>query len=334
MRIIITFLYLVVLKAKAFLYKKAVLRKNTLLCRVISVGNLTAGGTGKTPVVAYIAKLLAGKKRTAILTRGYKRKNKAEVLDVKEGADPVECGDEAVLLADSTGVPVIAAVNRLKGGEYAILKYNSEVCILDDGFQRRFSLARDLEIVVIDASNPFGNGKLLPAGILREKKESLSAAEIIIFTKADEAVNIEELRNTVKKINSKALLLESIYEPGELYNVFDKNDKIALSFLQSKKITALSGVGNPKYFKKLLSDLKPSEIHELPYPDHYAYGEPDLADINERAAESEIIITTEKDGVKLARFSKEKISKKLFALRITLKILSGEEEFKRRVDAV
>jgi tetraacyldisaccharide 4'-kinase len=334
MRRIITFLYLVALKAKEFLYKKAVLPKNTLPCKVISVGNITAGGTGKTPVVAYIAKLLTGKKRTAILTRGYKRKNKAEVLDVAAGADPVQCGDEAVLLADTTGLPVIAAVNRLKGGQYAVQKYNSEVCILDDGFQRRFSLARDLEIVVIDASNPFGNGKLLPIGILREKTETLSAAEVIILTKTDEAVNIEELRETVKTLSSHALLLESIYEPVELYNVFDKKDKVALSFVRGKKITALSGVGNPKYFIKVLSGLNPAEIHDLPYPDHYAYDEADVFDINRRAAESELIITTEKDGVKLGRFSKEKFNCRLYALKVSLKILKGEEDFKEKVGAV
>ena len=167
MKTILSIFYRMGLSLKETLYDFGILKLQTLPCKVISVGNLTVGGTGKTPVVEYVAKHLVKAKKVAILTRGYKRENKAELLDVKPESNPLECGDEAVLLARKTKVPVIAAVDRYKGGLYAMEKYDVQFCVLDDGFQRRLSLYRNLELLLIDASNPFGNGKLLPAGILR-----------------------------------------------------------------------------------------------------------------------------------------------------------------------
>ncbi|MFH1074938.1 MAG: tetraacyldisaccharide 4'-kinase [Candidatus Firestonebacteria bacterium] len=271
MKTILSVFYMLVLKIKEAFYELGILRLKTLQCKVISVGNLTAGGTGKTPVVEYVVKHLAKTKKTAVLTRGYKRKNKAEILDVKSESSPTECGDEAVLLARKTKVPVIAAVNRYKGGLYAMEKHGAQFCVLDDGFQRRHSLFRNMELLVIDASNPFGNGKLLPAGILREKIKNLEAADVIIITKIDDALNKEKLLETIRRWNDYAEIIESVYEPKELYNVFDNDDKLPFSEVLGKKVFALSALGNPKYFKKVISGLNPGSIGWLSYPDHYSY---------------------------------------------------------------
>lgn len=334
MKTILALLYELGLKIQEILFDIGIFKIRTLPCKVISVGNLTAGGTGKTPVVEFIARQIALRRKVAILTRGYKRKNKAAILDVKPESSPKECGDEAVLLARKTGVPVIAAVNRFKGGKYAIEKYGAQLCVLDDGFQRRHSLYRNMELLLIDASNPFGNGKLLPAGILREKISSIMAADVVMITKADDAVNIEELRETINAQNDYAEIIESVYAPAELYNIFDKDDKLLLTAAAGKKIFALSAIGNPKYFDKVISGLNPSELVRLVYPDHHSYRAKDTAVINEKAAQAELTITTEKDAVKLAALDRSKFSKKIYALKIELKIIKGEKEFLDRINIV
>src|SRR3989339_506918 len=299
MKSILAMVYLLGLKIKEALYKLGVLKLKSLQCKVISVGNITAGGTGKTPVTEYVVKQLSKTGKAAILTRGYKRENKAELLDVKPESSPKECGDEAVLLARKTNVPVIAAVNRYKGGLYAIEKYGVQFCVLDDGFQRRHSLYRNLELLVIDASNPFGNGKLLPV---------------------------------IQKWNDHAKIAESIYEPYELYNIFDNNDKLPLSSVGGKKVLALSAIGNPKYFGKVISGLNPGSITWLPYPDHYSYSERDIKTINENSSLFDIVITTEKDAVKLELLDKTGLSKKIYALNVELKILKGEKELQDKMN--
>ncbi|OGF46387.1 MAG: tetraacyldisaccharide 4'-kinase [Candidatus Firestonebacteria bacterium RIFOXYC2_FULL_39_67] len=332
MKSILAMVYLLGLKIKEALYKLGVLKLKSLQCKVISVGNITAGGTGKTPVTEYVVKQLSKTGKAAILTRGYKRENKAELLDVKPESSPKECGDEAVLLARKTNVPVIAAVNRYKGGLYAIEKYGVQFCVLDDGFQRRHSLYRNLELLVIDASNPFGNGKLLPAGILREKMENLADADMIILTKTNDAVNMKELLAVIQKWNDHAKIAESIYEPYELYNIFDNNDKLPLSSVGGKKVLALSAIGNPKYFGKVISGLNPGSITWLSYPDHYSYSERDIKTINENSSLFDIVITTEKDAVKLELLDKTGLSKKIYALNVELKILKGEKELQDKMN--
>ena len=334
MRSIISVLYLAGLKIKEALYTLGIIKLKSLPCKVISVGNLTAGGTGKTPVVEYIVKYLSATKKTAILTRGYKRENKAALLDVKPGSSPRACGDEAVYLAAETGVPVIAAVNRYDGGKYAVEKYQAQVCVLDDGFQRRRSLYRDLEILVIDASNPFGNGKLLPAGILREPVKNIAAAGLIVLSKVDDAEDIEALKKTIQRWNSRAKIIEAVYEPAELYNVFDRNEKVPLSGLEGKKVLALSAVGNPGYFTKVVSKLDPAGIDRLSFPDHHAFTEKDLKKINEKKADSELIVTTEKDAVKLQFLDKNGFAGKILALRIELDFIKGEKELQERLNTL
>jgi len=334
MKTVLAVIYLLGIKIKETLYDFGVFKIKTLQCKVISVGNLTAGGTGKTPVTEYVAKHLAKTKKIAILTRGYKRENKAALLDVKPENSPKEYGDEAVMLSRKTGVPVIAAIDRYKGGLYAMEKYGAQFCVLDDGFQRRFSLYRNMELLVVDASNPFGNGKLLPAGILREKIKNLVAADVIILTKTDEAVNMEELLKTIRTHNDFAEIVESIYEPKELYNIFEKQEKLPLSSVTGKKVFALSAIGNPKYLRKVISRLNPLSTGWLSYPDHYSYSASDIEEINKKSATADIIITTEKDAVKLELLDKTRIIKKIYALSVELKIVKGEKELLDKINII
>jgi len=324
--LILAFIYLIVLKIKETLYSLGVLKIQTLTCKVISVGNLTLGGTGKTPVVEYIARYLSPTRKTAILTRGYKRENKAAILEVLPGSSPRECGDEAVYLARETGLPVIAAVNRYSGGKYALEKFGTAFCILDDGFQRRWSLYRNLEILIIDASNPFGNGKLIPAGILREPVKSIMAADMIILSKVDAAKDMSGLMATIHRWNDFAEVIETVYEPDRLYNVFDPAERISLAEIAGKKVVTLSAVGNPEYFSKVVGKLNPAGIGRLSYRDHYSFAEKDIKEINEKAASADLIITTEKDAIKLQFLDKTKFEKKLLALKINLGFIKGEKE--------
>ena len=329
----LAFLYLVGLKIKETLYNLGILRLKTLPCKVISVGNLTAGGTGKTPVVEYVVKFLQSRQRkAAVLTRGYKRENKAALLEVKPESSPLEFGDEAVYLSRETKVPVIVSVNRYKGGLFAMEKHGTEFCILDDGFQRRWSLYRNIELLVIDASNPFGNGSLLPKGILREPVKNVEAADIIMFTKTDDADNLAETKEIISKWNDFAVLVETVYEPKELYNVFAPAEKMALSEITGKKVFALSAIGNPKYFRKVISKLNPAGIGWLSFRDHHTYSNADIKLINEKSFSADVIITTEKDAVKLAALDSSKFGKKLLALKIELKFLSGEKDLQDRIN--
>lgn len=320
------------LKVKEMLYNLDILKLKTLPCKVISVGNLTVGGTGKTPVVEYVAKYLSKTRKVAILTRGYMREDNSAIIDVKPDSNPIDCGDEAVYLARETNLPVIVAVNRYSGGKYAMKKYETQFCVLDDGFQRRWSLYRNMEILVIDASNPFGNGKLIPSGILREPVKNIMAADIIIITKADDAENLSNLRSVINRWNDFADMVETVYEPKELYNVFDRNEKVPFSEVEGKKVFALSAVGNPKYFRKVISKLKPASTGWLSFTDHHAFSEADISGINEKAGTSDIIITTEKDAIKLQYLDKVKFTKKLLALRIELKFIAGEKDLQDKIN--
>ena len=331
MKPFLTFIYSMGLKIKETLYGLDILKLRTLPCKVISVGNLTVGGTGKTPVVEYIAKYLSKNKKVAILTRGYMREDNSAIIDVKPDSSPRECGDEAVFLARETNLPVIVAANRYNGGKYAMKKYETQFCILDDGFQRRWSLYRNMEILVIDASNPFGNGKLIPSGILREPVKNIVAADIIIISKADDAVNLSNLRATINRWNDFADIVETVYEPKELYNVFDRNEKVPLAEIAGKKVFALSAVGNPKYFRKVISKLNPSNTGWLSYSDHHAFAEENIAEINEKSGTADIIITTEKDAIKLQFLDKTKFTKKLLALRIELGFITGEKDLQNKI---
>src|SRR5438132_13231720 len=206
--------YGAVTKARLALYNAGVFNAQRIAAPVISVGNITAGGTGKTPLVEWIARTLAaGGCSPCVVTRGYRRNTKGRIvasngIDISATLD--EAGDEALMLAESLKgkAAVVCDTDRVAGANWAIENLKSDVIILDDGFQHR-RIARDLNIVTIDATNPWGNGNLLPAGTLREPLAALSRADSFVITRADNAVQTAALRDERRELNAKAPIFTS-----------------------------------------------------------------------------------------------------------------------------
>jgi len=292
----------------------------------VCIGNITTGGTGKTPAVIALAE--EAKKRglrPCILTRGYKGTEKSVCFVTKGGPpllDPVQSGDEpylmALLLKD---VPIVMGRLRHEAGLFALqsLDPKPDIFILDDGFQH-WALQRDIDIVLIDATNPFGNGKLLPEGILREPLSSLQRASFIILSKADMAKDesIIDLKGRVKRINPDAHIYTSSHAPSELTDSQGKSGDIHA--LKGKKVYAISAIANPAYFHATIRSLGADIIEFKNFKDHYTYGQHDIDAIQKSAAGMDIV-TTEKDMVKLSSL---RLPDTIFALRVRFKI---EQEY-------
>jgi len=299
-------------------YDRELFRSVRLPCRVISVGNVTAGGTGKTPIVILLARLLKDSGyRPAVLSRGYGGKGKAPVNIVSDGASilmsPLEGGDEPVLIARSVpGIPVLTGSNRCLTGRNAIERMGADVLILDDGFQHR-RLFRDINIVLLDSDRPWGNGFLLPRGPLREPPtRALRRADIVIRTGGMHNRTSGEAAGTqVETGDSGAVLLRSspifrgIHQPCALISL-DGGRKMDLQYLAGERICAFAGIGVPEQFRKTLESLGAEIVEFLAYPDHHRYDSSDLAFIERTAKEAraEMIVTTEKDEIKLAPMEK------------------------------
>jgi len=289
-------------------YDRGISKIERLSCPVISVGNITAGGTGKTPMVITLAKGLSEKGyRPAVLSRGYGGRNSKGTTVVSDGdrifAGPEEAGDEPVLIAESLeGVPVITGKSRFRAGRLAIGRFGADLLILDDAFQHR-SLHRDVDIVLVNETAPFGNGLMLPRGELREPLRALTRADIIVMTDAGEA---DGSQRTEAKIEKKCPAVPLFRGNRRPLNVIDggKGKVHSLSFLQGKRILAFAGIACPKQFRSTVEIICGSSVHFLSFPDHYRYGEDDVKKILEAAAAAsvELIVTTEKDGVRLKRF--------------------------------
>lgn len=291
---------------------------------VISVGNLTAGGTGKTPACAWIAKWLRDKgHRVAILSRGY-------------GALADGLNDEAreleSLLPD---VPHLQAANRVENARIAVEELEMEVLLLDDGFQHR-RLARDLDIVLLDATNPFGWGHMLPRGLLREPLKGLRRADLILVTRSDQVSKQElaNLRTQVQRINPKVGWVESIHAPIRWRNA--SGATLQLNAFCGQPAIALSGIGNPQAFRMTLQQLSISVLDEVVFADHHPYSPMDVRGVIERASQCseppQAILCTGKD---LAKLSSDQLgSFPLWALEIELKIVSGEEVLQEYLERV
>ena len=330
----LSLLYRMVYAARLFLYRSGLRKGAKLRARVISVGNITVGGTGKTPLVIYLAeKLRAEGEKVAILTRGYKRQKK-EMLDLtqisRDEFNWRDAGDEPCLLARRLPeVPLMVAKNRYHSGDSAVREHGARFLIMDDGFQH-LRLLRDTDIVVIDSTNPFGNGKLLPAGPLREPLTSLKRADILVLTKTDQAANKEELVAMLKRYNHKAPIVESVYQVRSIERLSDgfpvQPDKV-----HSKRALAFSGIGNPLSFENTLRQLGIRILRHRKFRDHFAYESKDILELD-REAESlgaELIITTEKDSVRIPLINEPKFP--IHVLKIDLKVTGGEELLLKKV---
>ncbi len=319
---------------RAFLYRCGLAKRKRLHAAVISVGNITVGGTGKTPLVLYLAdKLKQQNKKVAVLTRGYRRKKKGLVELSGETTSETsweDSGDEPYLLAQRlVDVPIIVGRRRDRTGEYAVAKFGSEVLILDDGFQH-WRLSRDLDIVVIDSSNPFGNGKLLPAGILREPLAALKRANLFVLTKTDQAEDKAGLIARLRRHNPEAELVESVYQIRSVENLAE-GSLLDIERLRDTKALAFSGIGNPSSFENSLKQLKISILRHRVFRDHYVYGRKDIMELTKqaKALEADFIITTEKDCVRIPLVKSSEVP--FYVLKIDLKITCGEETLLNRI---
>lgn len=308
---------------------------NKLPAKVISIGNLTLGGTGKTPAVIAVAQ--EAKKRghnPCILTRGYRGKAK-DISFVSRGEGPLlsslEAGDEAYLMAetlkrvtiikgkDRFKAGIAAFDNRYPGSSKGVLPYaptNSElIFILDDGFQH-WKLHRDVDVLLIGATNPFGNERLFPEGIMREPFSAMKRAHIIVITKADMAAQgvITELTRKIKQHNREAPIFTAFHKAAGLINA--SGETKGLDTLRDKDIYAFSGIANPSYFHATLTAAGARIVGSMNFRDHYIYSRKDIDKIKSEAAGLDII-TTEKDLVKLRELD---VPDNLSALKIGFSI--------------
>ncbi len=294
--------------------------------RCISVGNITTGGTGKTPAVEYLANLfIENEKQVSILSRGYRRKSKGTVI-VSNGhqimVDYDESGDEPQLLARNlAGVPVVVESDRFKGGMFIRDTFNPDIIILDDGFQHR-RINRDLDILLIDCSAGLENDILLPAGTLRESLAGLKRSDIILLTRVDQVDQIASTRNIIKK-HTNVPIFETIHQAVSL-NELNGTSEYSVELIKNKKVAIFSGIGNPDAFRNTIMKLGADIASENTFSDHHNYSRTDLQQIQKRAVNSKAqwIITTEKDAVRLSNI--QGIDCSISYLKIKLKILKNE----------
>ena len=339
----LSYIYAVVIKTRGWLYDCGLLKQKRLPCGVISVGNIVAGGTGKTPVVIWIARYLQNEGfQVGVLLRGYGREDRHSTLVVSDGkrilTPLIESGDEAGMIARKlSGVPVVVGKDRYAAGlEVVQLWGHTEgVLILDDGFQQR-QLARDLDIVTIDSTQPFGTEKLFPAGTLREPKTALKRTDVLLLTRTDLAaasINLEQFGQGKQ-------VFQTCHQPTRLYQM-STGEECALDLLNGQHLLAVCGIGNPEAFAGTLRQFEPKAVELLAFPDHHPYSLADLNDIGTRAHDvgTNIVVTTEKDSHKLEAFAATTEfslpeSVQFFVLEIELKITTDPEELKKRLRQV
>ena len=336
----LSWIYGLVVVLRGWLYNWRIRKLKRLSCPVISVGNIVAGGTGKTPAVIWIAKYLQSEGfHVGVLLRGYRRKGRSETAIVSDGAKiltpATESGDEATMIAEALpGIPVVVGKDRYAAGLEAIRLWEGTegVLILDDGFQHR-QLARDLDIVTIDSMLPFGTGKLLPAGTLREPRTALKRADVVLLTRTDLAKKPVSLERFVRR----AQLFESRHRPTRLHRL-NTGEEFPLDLLKGKRTLAVCGIGNPEAFAETLRQFEPKDVELLAFPDHHRYSSADLRQIRDAASEvgANLVVTTEKDSQKLAAFAgKTELSPsesmQILVLAIELEITVGQEAFRKRL---
>ena len=297
-------LYGVAMKARRALYQRGLFRVHKIGVPVISVGNITTGGTGKTPLVEWIARALARReKRVCILTRGYNRQHPGSRVLVSNGSeifsDARETGDEPLLLAEKLKgeAAVICDADRVASAGWASENLGTELFILDDGFQH-LRIARNYNIVVIDATNPWGNRHLLPVGSLRESPNQLARADCIVITRADDVAQTEALKSEIEKLSKGRPLFLSRMKIDGLRNLtsFAPADE-----LKSGPVAAFCGVGNPQSFFAQLRRDDYTLCHTRVFPDHHYYTQSDINALVSQSTQrgAHALLTTAKDEVKL-----------------------------------
>jgi tetraacyldisaccharide 4'-kinase len=309
----LSLVYYALVNISLSLYRYKIVKTDCLPCKVISLGNITVGGTGKTPTAQALAVIIrdAGYK-VAILNRGYRAQWKEDVGVVSDGKKihmtAEESGDEAYLLAKNLpGVPVLIGKNRAYTGRYAVEHFGVDVVILDDGYQH-WRLHRDIDIVLVDATNTFGNNYVLPRGTLREPLKNLRRAHAFLLTKVDQTdcAAKEELKRFLQGINPTAVITESVHNPRYVYRLnqwFNRGtgSPTDIPDITNKQLLTFSGIGNPKSFEQTLISMGGVIESTIRYADHHKYTLDDMHRIMRQALQNKVdyIVTTEKDAVKM-----------------------------------
>ena len=339
-------IFQVAVKTRRFLYNVRILRDTTLGVQVIAIGNLTVGGTGKTPIVEKFARELSDQGRTvAILSRGYRSKpppltkrlmdkllfrhDRTPPRVVSDGKslllDSETAGDEPYMLATNLkDVVVLVDKDRVKSGRYAIEKFGCDTLLLDDGFQYWKLRGRRMDVVLVDYQQPFGNEFLLPRGTLREPPSHLARASTIFITKSDG--NTAALRQRITQHNSNAGIIECVHHPLYFEDVFT-GERYDLGLLKEKKIASLSGIAQPESFERSLVSLGGELVYSKRFADHHRFSQQEVLIVINRGKkrQAQAIITTQKDAVRFPKIDRRDLP--IYFMRVEIKILSGAKDF-------
>ena len=349
---ILSFLFGGIVQLRTYLYEHRILRNKPLGCLVVVVGNLTVGGTGKTPVVEKFARTLSERgRKVAILSRGYKSKNEPLIHKlwrnlthgdedppkiVSDGnkvlLDSDVAGDEPFMLARNLpGVVVLCDKNRVKSGSFAIRNFGCDTLILDDGFQY-LPLKGRLNLLLIDKTNPFGNQHLLPRGILREPIKHLSRASYIFLTKSN-GEHDDALIETIREYNPSAEMIECAHKPQYLQSIVSA-ERLSLDALKGASIATFSGIASPESFENMLREFGAEVRFNQRFLDHHRFTRYEIKRLYRRTSEFELdmIVTTEKDAVRL--FPEIEPPVPVYYLRLEIDILSGEEDFEGAAERI
>jgi len=345
---LLSFLYLAIVQVRLYLYRNRILKERQLGCLVISIGNLTVGGTGKTPVVEKFAKALqGGGRRVAILSRGYKsvdRRRKSTWWEklmaqgsenppriVSDGKsvllDSATAGDEPYMLASNLkGVAVVVDKDRVKAGLHAIKNLDVDTLLLDDGLQY-LHLKHRLDIVLVDRQAPFGNEHLLPRGTLREPPRNLRRANYILITKCDGESN-DELVRRIRRYNRIAEIIECRHRPLYLKHVY-KDERLPLEYLNGLYIGSFCGIAAPESFESGLRGLGANIELSRHFADHHRYTERELTQFVQRCVRRDVsaVITTEKDAVRFPLIDPLEVP--IYYLRVEIEIVNGQKTWEQ-----
>ena len=348
-----SYLFSVIVRTRVFLYgKRLILKDKPLDCFVLVVGNLTVGGTGKTPVVERFAKELVGRGlKVAILSRGYKSKQDIEDRNfrnlffksriqkpkvVSNGVEVLmnseEAGDEPFMLAKNLpGVVVITGRDRVKSGRFAIDRFKADALILDDGFQY-LSIRGRMNLLLVDQTNPFGNHSLLPRGILREPVSHLKRASYVFLTKSESDPDLN-LLETIRKYNDQAEIIRCVHKPKFFREVNGEIEK-GLSFLYESFVGVFCGIASPRGFEQIIDRMSGELRFRRRFLDHHRYEAEELDRMFQQAKNSgaDIMVTTEKDAVRIPVSYKPILP--LFYVRMEIEIVEGFEDFQEAVAGI
>jgi len=344
----LSWIFSVLVQLRLLLFRHRIVRASTLGCQVISVGNVTVGGTGKTPIVETFARSLQQKgRKVAILSRGYKSRKTPlwEKLLKKEMQLPrvVSDGQRLLLNSDLAGdepymlasnlpdVVVLVDKDRVKSGKYAIKKFGCDTLVLDDGFQY-LKLQHRLDIVLVDYTNPFGYNRVLPRGLLREPRRNLKRAGFIFITKCPPE-GAPELKAKLRELNKNAEISECRHSTKYLENLYTR-ERVDLCFLNGKKVAAVSGIAVPEGFENGLRGLGAELVHSAQYADHHRYTQQEIIETINHAVEAgaEMIVTTEKDAVRFPLI--DRCDLPVLYLRVEIEMLSGADAFNEWIDRI